>query len=163
MPFHTDDTEHKFQSREAASRLSEEEPEFIYRPQNAMRMPDLGPHMHLRWVRARSAAGAWDDKNLSGYFSERWRTVAPHELPDDFIAQSTPFNGTTVVMRGDLVLMVTSKIFADAHKKYYSDLAKQSVAESDALQGQLSAGDRGKLPTVSQDRGSKVQYGARRG
>lgn len=134
-----------------------------YTPTGALALPDLGPDLKLRWVRARiDGTGQWDHANLNRYRQQHWRPLRPVELPPGFVAQRARLEGDDrdVVMQGNMMLMVWSTELAKSREAYYEQRTRDAVNQTRRLHG--LADDGGKLPTVDEDRGSGVQYGVKR-
>jgi hypothetical protein len=117
------------ETRNTQSREATEVPATYEVPTN-LELPDLGPDLHLRWIRI-STGGKDDARSLQARMREGYRFVMKDEVPDFKVGshQGSKFDG--VVGFNDVALVAIPKAKMEARMRHYQGQTAQKTRAID--------------------------------
>jgi len=147
------------QNRDAAIRgLQERDPEgfrkHVWKPADALPMPEAPPGWHYRYVR-KSIHGEPDVNNFGRYMREGWVTVPLTDHPELGTSINPDAKNSGLIEIGALILCKIPKETIDSRNEYFSKMNSQQM---ESVDNNLMRENDPRMPLFN-NRESKVSFG----
>jgi hypothetical protein len=140
--------------RGMSTRNPEEFRKYVYKPADALPMPQAPPGIRYRYVR-RSINGEPDNNNFGKMMREGWATVPLGDHPDLATSVNESAKNSGLIEIGDLILCKIPTEIMEARNLYYANMNLQQMA---AVDSNLMKESDPRMP-IFNNRESKVTFG----
>lgn len=154
-----DRTPREAEARDAAirglqTRNPEEFRKYVYKPADALPMPQAPPGIRYRYIR-RSVNGEPDNNHFGKMMREGWVTVPLADHPELSSSINESAKNSGLIEIGDLILCKLSMEIKEARDRYYANVNSQQMA---AVDSNLMRESDPRMP-IFNNRESKVTFG----